>query len=591
MSYLRSQAFLLRTLIVGAAYTVLLLGCKEPSQPSNANANLSDSESQAASVQSEQDSAQLTLESQVSPENIDEHGNIVLHGKEHVAANSNQPSPNEISPTTSNAISTVASNKNINKEAAPTSVGNLATFDELNQRIAEDWPQPAAVIFVTGQQHGYLEPCGCTGLDRQKGGLIRRDTLISQLRNRGWNVIPCDVGNQVRRSMRQAEIKFHTTVEAFSKMGYEAAALGVDDLLLSSIELVQTASSDAQNTKPFISTNVAVLDASFFPEYKIVEVGGRKIGITSALGAGMKNKLQSSDLIFQDPVEKLTEVSTKLQSEGCTTLILLAHASLEESRELAQKVPKFDLVVTAGGFGEPTYEMEQIENSPSKMVQVGTKGMFAGIVGLFDDPTTPMRYQRIAISSQFEDSARMLQVFAEYQERLKNEGPEALGAAPSSLHPSGRKFVGSESCAECHTSAFEVWEGTTHAHATESIIHPSNDRGAIERHHDPECISCHVTGWNVEFYYPYVSAWTGPDVTPMLSGSGCENCHGPGANHVAAENGEIDIENSQLLELREQMKLPLAKADEKCRTCHDLDNSPEFNFETYWEQVKHSGKD
>lgn len=99
--------------------------------------------------------------------------------------------------------------------------------------------------------------------------------------------------------MRQAEIKFHTTVEAFSKMGYEAAALGVDDLLLSSIELVQTASSDAQNTKPFISTNVAVLDASFFPEYKIVEVGGRKIGITSALGAGMKTNCRAQISFFK----------------------------------------------------------------------------------------------------------------------------------------------------------------------------------------------------------------------------------------------------------------------------------------------------
>ncbi|MCR9293861.1 MAG: hypothetical protein NXI32_14135, partial [bacterium] len=73
---------------------------------------------------------------------------------------------------------------------------NVATEAERNQEIAADWPQPQAVIFVSGQQHGYIEPCGCTGLDQQKGGLIRRDTLLTQLRDeRGWEILPVDVGN------------------------------------------------------------------------------------------------------------------------------------------------------------------------------------------------------------------------------------------------------------------------------------------------------------------------------------------------------------------------------------------------------------
>ena len=36
------------------------------------------------------------------------------------------------------------------------------------------WPAPDAVLFVTGDQHGYIEPCGCTGLDKQKGGVQSR---------------------------------------------------------------------------------------------------------------------------------------------------------------------------------------------------------------------------------------------------------------------------------------------------------------------------------------------------------------------------------------------------------------------------------
>ena len=30
------------------------------------------------------------------------------------------------------------------------------------------WEKPDVTLVVTGQQHGYIEPCGCTGLDRQE---------------------------------------------------------------------------------------------------------------------------------------------------------------------------------------------------------------------------------------------------------------------------------------------------------------------------------------------------------------------------------------------------------------------------------------
>ncbi len=471
---------------------------------------------------------------------------------------------------------------------------NVASSAERNQSIAEDWPEPQVVLFVSGQQHGYLEPCGCTGLENQKGGLIRRDTLLSQLKDRDWTLIPIDVGNQVRRIGPQPEIKFQSTVEAFKLMGYRAATLGIDDLKLSSIELISAASSDELNPGAFISANVSIIDPSFFPSYRIVDANGRKIGITAALGMEFKDQIQSDDIEVSDPVEKLRPVVEKLKTEGCDFLVLLAHASIEESSQIARDVPGFDLVVTAGGYGEPTLLPEQIDGSEAMMVQVGTKGMYGGIVGLFDDEKQPVRYQKIAISSQFRDSVRMLDEFAKYQEKLRLAGYDGLGVNPIS-HPTGRQYVGSETCGECHSTAYDIWENSPHVHATDSIVAPPNDRGGIARHYDPECISCHVTGWNPQSFYPYESGWMSLEHSEHLAGSGCENCHGPGKSHVDAENGDVDVDNDTLLELRQQMVLKLENARDRCLECHDLDNSPDFHdegaFDEYWEQVKHYGKD
>ena len=70
------------------------------------------------------------------------------------------------------------------------------------------WDNPQDILVFTGRQFGYVEPCGCTGLERQKGGLARRDSFIRGLQEQqGWNVVSVDTGNQVRRFGRQPELK------------------------------------------------------------------------------------------------------------------------------------------------------------------------------------------------------------------------------------------------------------------------------------------------------------------------------------------------------------------------------------------------
>ena len=517
-----------------------------------------------------------------------------------LGAEANEPAavPEKAEPATENSSSDSVSLSSSSEKAKPDqhkAESGVASYDEKHQKIAEGWPKPQALLFITGQQHGYIEPCGCTGLENQKGGLNRRDTLLQQLSRRGWDIVPMDVGNFERRAGRQAEIKFQTTVEALKDMGYRAATLGVDDLKLSSTHLLSLTATEGKTETPFISSNAYILVDEYMPKSKIIEAGGRKIGITAVLGDSYRAALSAnSDVITSDAAASLKAVVAELKKANCDYLILLAHATFKESQQLAVDVPGFDLVATSGDFPEPFYQLEDIPGSSARIAQVGAKGMYTVLIGLYPESDQPVRYQRVALSSQFADSPRMLERFANYQKQLESLGFEGLGLR-ASTPPEGRKFVGSETCGNCHTKAFEVWKASEHFTATESLVHPPNDRSMIPRHFDPECLSCHVTGWNAKSYFPYASGYTSLKETPMLTGSGCENCHGPGSKHVAAENGEVDVDDELLKELRAQMRLPLAEAKNRCLDCHDQDNSPEFQhegaFEAYWEQIAHPGKD
>ncbi len=459
--------------------------------------------------------------------------------------------------------------------------------------LFKGWGQPSVTLVLTGQQKGYIEPCGCTGLANQKGGLARRQTLIRELQAKGWPLCSLDVGNQVRRFGRQAELKFQITAEGLTQMGYQAIAFGELDLSLSVGEVAAATMSSDDKPSVFVSANAAVLDRSLTPRFQIVEAGGQRIGVTSILGTAEQKKLSNSEIVLQPVAESLAEVWPELEQAECDLYVLLAHASLDESRELARKFTGFDVIVSSGGFGDPTYEPETMEDTEAILVQVGVKGMFVGVVGFFPDDEQRLRYQRVPLDARFADAPEMLDLLKSYQEQLEITGLEGLGVKPVQ-HATGRQFVGSQACADCHTKAFAVWKETPHAHATDSLVYP-NERSEIPRHHDPECLSCHVTGWNPQSYFPYTSGYLGLEAPPLLVGNGCENCHGPGSAHVAAESGDVDASDELLKELRMAMRLPLAKAEQKYMECHDLDNDPNFHlegaFERYWPQVEHRGLD
>ena len=462
-------------------------------------------------------------------------------------------------------------------------------FELENGKIFENWPNPKLAILLSGKLDGYIEPCGCTGLENQKGGLSRRHSLMLQLERQGWKLVSLDIGGVVRRMGPQAAIKYQRAIDALRTMKYQSVGFGVRDLTLPTEEILVTIPAEGEGQTPFVCANVSsVFDEDFNlrESHRIIDAGGFKIGVTGFLGTEAGEELRNPDFEFSEPVESLQPVMEKLSAAGCDLVMLMANATLEEAQEVAAEFPELDYVVAAGDSDPPSNQLEQIEGTRAQLIELSHKGMYVGVLGLFEDRQRPVRYQRVPLDGRFPDSDKMTAMMVAYQDQLREQDLDGLGLRPAP-HPNRALFVGSETCGECHTEAFAVWEKTPHSHATETLR-----KLPVKRHHDPECLSCHVTGWEPQEYYPFKGGYTNIEKTAHVRANGCENCHGPGQHHVAAESGEVEVDDEKLETLRASMRQTREEARKfGCAQCHDLDNSPDFDFEKYWPHVEHHGKD
>ena len=237
----------------------------------------------------------------------------------------------------------------------------------------------------------------------------------------------------------------------------------------------------------------------------------------------------------------------------------------------------------------PPAQPDVIAGTKTHLIEIGHKGMYVIVAGFYDDPREPIRFQRVALDSRFPNTPEMKQLMVTYQDQLQQLGWEGLGirSVPHSRARQGDalagKFVGAAECKDCHEAEWEVWANSKHAHATETLVNLDPPR-----QYDAECISCHSTGWNPQEFFPYATGFDSVESTPHLVGNGCENCHGPGAAHVAAENGEADEAERDALRQSLHLVWDKAKTD-TCTQCHDGDNSPEFggNVEHYWSEIAH----
>lgn len=465
-----------------------------------------------------------------------------------------------------------------------------------------DWKTPAAAIVFSGEIHGYLEPCGCSLT--QSGGFARRAKLIRELGEKKWPLAALDLGGTLKKAKRQDQIKFESILTAMQKLSYDGMALGPEELQLGPDVIVSQHVVDDPKSVSFLDANVVLFDS---PELgtpipsKVITVGDVKIGVAAVLGKSHRDTVApdgvNTNITVDDPIEKLPDVIAKLQAEKPDFLVLLSHGSVEEAKELAGKFPQFRIIQTAGGPDEASGKPIVVKDT--WILETGIKGRAIGVLGYYpDNAKQPFRFELVEL-----DSARfpgedddMTVIMKNYQQRLQDE---KIAQSPQLLMPAppGGTYVGAETCGECHTKAYKIWKETGHAKATATLLHGRGDEKEwVQRQFDPECLSCHVTGWEPQKMMRFESGYFSQDQSQHLFGNQCENCHGPGSEHTDLERkfakDVASVEQADLEKLRELVARSYDTAEKQvCLQCHDSENSPGFKYADYWESVKHPWRD
>jgi mono/diheme cytochrome c family protein len=226
---------------------------------------------------------------------------------------------------------------------------------------------------------------------------------------------------------------------------------------------------------------------------------------------------------------------------------LLLDGSRADASAIAQEFPALRLIVYRT-TGDPPASVER--EGETLLVTPGDRGR--NLLRLAFTGSHFEGYLPIRLGPEHRNDADASRIYTAYLKRVSSSNLlEQIARA------SGEPYAGTAKCISCHSGAGKTWKKSGHAHALLTLEREGHAR-------DPDCVSCHVVGLQ------RTTGFRSRKATPQLADVGCESCHGAGAKHARKPS------------------LALKRvAAETCVTCHTTENSPNFDFTTYWQKIKH----
>jgi hypothetical protein len=464
-------------------------------------------------------------------------------------------------------------------------------------------PPTNATLFFTADLHGYIEPCGCSL--NMRGGLSRVAQVVNSARADGQHVFYFDSGSGLfpaqqvpEASVGQQERKASALAQGLSLMNLTARApgplddargqafrqgLGLPELPPATISRVDAGGyplavvsagtlAAAQTLAATARREGAVFVVALLPRSFEASLPGlvdaRDVDLV--LASQPRDELAAEQNKLLGVTTKLAQVQSKGRSVLRVDLVLREQGRSawlkgngERDRELASLDERIEL--TRAQANDPSLGDEMRALRSAKLDDlVGRRAALASEPVVVPETGNFASARFVPVESSVPKDPRVAEVERDYNQEVgamnlawaKEHGQDCPAATPE--QPG---FVGSTVCGACHPEALAVWQKTKHPRAYEVLVKEG-------KQYHLDCVTCHVALWQQP------AGTCRVDQTAGREEVSCESCHGPGSNHLA-----------------NPVKQTIARADSKqtCLKCHDHENSPSFEYETYLPRIRGPG--
>lgn len=440
----------------------------------------------------------------------------------------------------------------------------LYSFKRLRSPETAVAPPDVFSVFYTCDTRGHIEPCGCAS--GMAGGISRRQTYLAQARIR--DSILVDAGDVTAGPRPWEVLELEYILKGYEKMGYHAVNIGHNEISMSFEALKKI----KEQYDRFVSANVYGPDGELvFEPYLVARLAnGYRCGIIGVADDDILPDDIGEGIEVIPPADALTKFLPELKKKS-DFIIVLAFADKAGMQAIAQQFFEIDVII---GGNVQQVSGEPIVENKSVIVFNTDKGKNVGRLDIHRDSQKDWRYDNdfVKLEETMERDAEIVLLVEAYKLQLKErdfhplkDDEEGLSSISAARSKNADKYIGFAGCRECHEAEHDIWAKSPHAQAFESLERKGDQ-------YNPRCLKCHTVG------YMSSDGYINQKLTPNLKNVSCESCHGRGDHH-----GKL-MSDEALSAKRVIMK------ETRCETCHDKDNSPDFDESVYWEKIAHGQK-
>jgi hypothetical protein len=493
----------------------------------------------------------------------------------------------------------------------------------------QDVGPAAPTLFILSGLKGYTEPCGCT-LDILLGGIDRISGYVDAHKKLARGSAVIDAGNTLFDTAQleayrvpQEKAKVEVIVQGMSALGVQYTTPGPNDFALGRDFYTDTVGTAGIEV---LAANLNAKGAApLGPGHAFVDLEGTKVGLIGLVQEDLFVGLEGLEVT--PLVAAARRELTAVKAGEPAAIVAVVHGDLKTVKELLREVPEIDFAVV-GHNPRMTDQVDPVGDSWT--VEAYDQGRYVGVLKLYPGATRYQNARKVSKADIDRVDRRIEQIEGQLdrmppakageepafvvklrgqlaearaeKERVKNAGlsfpdkgtsafvyrsvamepgypenPELtkakdafnaklealVSASPEPIAPvpEGQAgYVGNARCGTCHPTQMEFWKKTRHAAAINTLVKRNKS-------FDNNCVGCHVTGYRK----PGGSVLGNFN---SLENVGCEQCHGPGSDHVVAGAKE---------------KIALEAPATVCVECHNDEHSPRFNYDTYRKSILGEG--